>query len=107
MIVNNTGVDEEDIANVDSIEVTNEFYAPLNSPCHLKKTEKDLLMSCTQDQRFKKMNGNLDWDKIVHVFAVKADGYNVFKRDRKRLRSTSKYFIWVKVTLRSEIQQIF
>ena len=92
MIMNNTEVDGEDIPNAASIDITNEFHAQLNPPCHLKKAEKDLLMSCTQDQSFKKMNGNLDWDRIEQVFAIKADGYNVFKRDRKRLRSTSKYF---------------
>jgi hypothetical protein len=63
-----------------------------NAPFQLLKAERDLLSSCIGDQSFRKRSGNIDWDKIENIFEDKADGCKVFRRDRKRLRSTSNKF---------------
>ena len=63
----------------------------LNPPFQLLKTERDLLMSCTQDTSFRKRTGNLDWDKIENIFVERADGCKIFRRSRKRLRSSRNY----------------
>ena len=62
-----------------------------NPPFQLLKAERDLLMSCTQDATFRKRTGNLDWDKIENIFVERADGCKIFKRNRKRLRSSKNY----------------
>ena len=63
----------------------------LHPPYQLLKTERDLLISCTQDTSFRKRSGNLDWNKIENIFVEKADGCKIFKRSRKRLRSSKNY----------------
>jgi hypothetical protein len=62
------------------------------APFQLLKAERDLLTSCLRDHNYKKRGGNIDWDKIENIFEDKADGCKVFRRDRKRLRSTYKKF---------------
>ena len=72
--------------------------ATVDPPSHLLRAEKDLLLFCMRDKSFRKRGGNLDWDKVENVFANKADCEKIFIRDRKRLRSTIKKFIYVKVS---------
>ena len=87
----------EKSSNIDESEVTIDFAVEVDevslnvtkAPFQLLRAERELLNSCIQDQGFRKRGGNIDWDKIENIFEDKADGHRVFKRDRKRLRSTS------------------
>ena len=73
----------------------------VNPPSHLLRAERDLLLSCMVDKNFRKRGGTLDWEKVENVFANKADNEEIFFRDRKRLRSTSK-----KITVREIVTEV-
>lgn len=90
--IDNTGGEELEDTTVDK--------ALINPPSHLLRAERDLLLFCMEDKSFRKRGGNLDWDKVEHIFANKADSEKIFMRDRKRLRSTSKKFMYGKVSMK-------
>ena len=91
--INNTGGEELEDTTVDK--------ALINPPSHLLRAERDLLLFCMEDKSLRKRGGNLDWDKVEHIFANKADSEKIFMRDRKRLRSTSK-----KIHVRKSVNEV-
>ena len=90
--INESGVLIDFAGVVDDINLLEHSVSTTKPPFQLLKAERELLNSCIQDQGYRKRGGNIDWDKIENVFEDKADGCKVFKRDRKRLRSTSNKF---------------
>ena len=85
--MNITMADTDDTSEVnEEIELSQVATCDTMDPLfQLQRAERELLISCTQDNYFKKKTGNLDWDKIENFFADKADGCKIFKRSRKRL----------------------